>query len=76
MNDYTWPSIYFAYFFFALCLALAVFFFIRSWKDGYWGKESEDIRYHVFQDAGGAPARAEQPPLDSPGKQELTHASR
>ncbi|SPE36406.1 hypothetical protein SBA6_570010 [Candidatus Sulfopaludibacter sp. SbA6] len=50
MNDYTWPSVYFAYFFFAICLVLALFFFFRSRKDGYWSKESEDIRYHVFED--------------------------
>ena len=48
MNDYTWPSVYFAYFFFAICLALAVFFFFRSRKDGYWSKESEKIKYQVF----------------------------
>ena len=51
MTDYTWPSVYFAYFFFAICLALAVYFFIRSRKDGYWSKESEQIKYQVFEDA-------------------------
>ena len=54
MNDYTWPSVYFAYFFFAICLVLAVFFFIRSLKDGYWSKEGEAIRYHVFEGAEDA----------------------
>ena len=56
MNDYTWPSVYFAYFFFAICLVLALFFFFRSLKDGYWSKESEDIRYHVFEEVAGGTA--------------------
>jgi hypothetical protein len=50
MNDYTWPSVYFAYFFFALCLGVAIFFFVRSWKDGYWKKDGEEIKYRVFDD--------------------------
>ena len=48
MTDYTWPSVYFAYFFFALCFVLALFFFIRSWKDGYWSKQGEEVKYQVF----------------------------
>ena len=48
MNDYTWPSVYFAYFFFAISLGLAVYFFVRSWKDGYWGKDAEEVKYVVF----------------------------
>ena len=63
MNDYTWPSVYFAYFFFTICLVLALFFFFRSRKDGYWSKESEAIRYHVFEDE-----RTDQ--------QEVTHGDR
>ena len=50
MNDYTWPSVYFAYFFFTISLGLAVFFFIRSWKDGYWTRESEEIKHVVFDE--------------------------
>jgi hypothetical protein len=49
MRDYTWPSVYFAYLFFALSVALALFFFVRSWKDGYWGKEAEEIKFQVFE---------------------------
>ncbi len=64
MNDYTWPSIYFSYFFFALSLGLAVFFFVRSWKDGYWGRGCEEVKYRVFDEerpaedrpAGNSPA--------------------
>jgi len=50
MTDYTWPSVYFAYFFFTICLALAVFFFARSWKSGYWAKSGEDVKYRVFDE--------------------------
>ncbi len=66
MNDYTWPSVYFAYFFFFLCLGLALFFFFRSMKDGYWDKKSEDIRYQVFEESGPR----------QPGQQELTNGNR
>ncbi len=38
MNDYTWPSVFFAYLFFTICLGVPIFFCVRSWKDGYWGK--------------------------------------
>jgi hypothetical protein len=53
MTDYTWPSVYFAYLFFAICLFLAIFFFIRSLKDGYWSKEGEAVKYRVFEDENG-----------------------
>ncbi|HLP31797.1 MAG: hypothetical protein H6P99_532 [Holophagaceae bacterium] len=48
--DFTYPSIYFAYLFFALMAGLAVFFFIRSRRDGYWGEKGEDAKFHVFED--------------------------
>ena len=50
MNDYTWPSVYFAYLFFFLSLGVAVFFFVRSLKDGYWTRESEEIKLQVFEE--------------------------
>ena len=50
MRDYTWPSVYFAYLFFALSALLTLFFFLRSWKDGYWGKNAEEVKYRVFED--------------------------
>ena len=61
MRDYTWPSVYFAYLFFAICFGLAVYFFVRSARKGYWGKSSEDIKYQVFDqnlDPGAAPLAA------------------
>jgi hypothetical protein len=57
MNDYTWPSVYFSYFFFAISLGLALFFFVRSWKDGYWGKDGEGVKYRVFEDGEDSPRR-------------------
>lgn len=55
MNDYTYPSVYLAYLLFTVLAGLTVYFFILSLKDGYWGKHSEDAKYHVFEDdqAGG-----------------------
>jgi hypothetical protein len=52
MRDYTWPSVFFAYLFFALSAALTVFFFVRSWKDGYWSKSGEAVKYQVFEEKG------------------------
>ena len=56
MRDYTWPSVFFAYFFFALSLALGLYFLLRSRHDGYWGEHAEDVKYQVFQDEPGDPA--------------------
>jgi len=50
--DYTYPSIYFAYTFFALMCALALFFLIRTIRDGYWSEDGEAVKYHVFADNG------------------------
>ena len=84
MNDYTWPSVYFAYLFFAICFALAVFFFIRSWKDGYWSKQGEAIKYQIFDEPSGAdtPVCRVQTHLDAfrpstaPAQQEHPHVAR
>jgi hypothetical protein len=29
---------------------VAIFFCVRSWKQGYWKKSSEDIKYRIFED--------------------------
>jgi hypothetical protein len=50
MNDYTYPSVYFAYLFFALAALLALYFFLRSFRDGYWGPDSEQPKYRVLED--------------------------
>ncbi len=48
--DYTYPSVFFAYLFFALSVALAVYFFVKSCRDGYWGKNGEDIKFRMLED--------------------------
>ena len=50
MRDYVYPSIFFAYFFFFLAVFVALFFFIRSIKDGYWGHEGEEAKYRMLDD--------------------------
>ncbi len=49
MADQTYPSVYFAYLLFALMAGGAVFFFLRSLKDGYLGKSSEDPKYRMLE---------------------------
>jgi hypothetical protein len=49
-TDYTYPSVYFAYLFFFLSFGLAVYFFIRSRHDGYWGDKGEDAKFQMFED--------------------------
>jgi hypothetical protein len=53
MTDYTYPSVYFAYFFFFLSLGVALFFFFRSFRDGYFGKNAEEVKYQVFGNQDG-----------------------
>ena len=36
--------------FFALSLAVGLYFLIRSRKDGYWSKDGENVKYRVFED--------------------------
>jgi hypothetical protein len=48
--DYTYPSVFFAYLYFALMLGLALFFFVKTLRDGYWGKNGEEVKHHVFSD--------------------------
>ena len=49
-GDYVYPSIFFSYFIFFLFLGGAIFFFVRSMRDGYWGKHGEDVKYIVMKD--------------------------
>ncbi|MDR3773551.1 MAG: hypothetical protein P4L26_09410 [Terracidiphilus sp.] len=50
MTDYTWQSVYFSYLLFAVLAGGAVFFFIRSVKDGYLGPNSEGPKYRMLED--------------------------
>ncbi len=50
MNDYVYPSIFFSYLLFFLLAAGAVYFFVRSFRDGYWGRRSEEPKYRMLRD--------------------------
>jgi len=55
MSDYTYPSVYFSYFLFVLLAGGACYFFFRSTKDGYWGKDSEEPKYRMLEDDNDRP---------------------
>jgi len=50
MGDYSYPSIFLSYLMFFLLAAGALYFLIRSGKDGYWGRHSEDVKYRMLKD--------------------------
>ncbi len=50
MTDYVYPSIFYSYFLFFLLAFGALFFFIRSWKHGYWGSRSEEAKFRMLED--------------------------
>lgn len=50
MGDYTYPSVFFSYFLFLLFVVGAVFFLLRSVRDGYWGRDSEEVKYRMLHD--------------------------
>jgi hypothetical protein len=35
---------------FFLFVAGAVYFLLRSWRDGYWGANSEEVKYRMLND--------------------------
>lgn len=53
-QDYSYPSVFFAYFFFALLAGGALYFFLRSLKHGYLGRNSEEPKYRMMQDEEAA----------------------
>jgi len=50
MGDYVYPSIFLSYFLFFIFLAGGIFFFVRSFRDGYWGSKGEEPKYRIFED--------------------------
>jgi len=50
MGDYVYPSVFFSYFLFFLFLVGGIYFFIRSFRDGYWGSKGEDPKYRMLED--------------------------
>ena len=57
--DYMYPSVFLAYFLFLILTLLTLFFFVRTWKQGYWGKSSEEPKYRMMrdEDEGGSHGR-------------------
>ncbi|MEZ5427030.1 MAG: hypothetical protein R2747_12230 [Pyrinomonadaceae bacterium] len=53
MTDYTYPSVYLAYFMFTILAAGAAYFFFKTRKDGYWGEDSEEAKYRMLEDEDG-----------------------
>jgi hypothetical protein len=51
--DYVYPSIFFSYFLFFIFLVGALFFFARSFRDGYWGGDSEETKFRMLKDGDG-----------------------
>jgi hypothetical protein len=50
MSDYVYPSVFLSYFLFAIFLVGGIYFFVRSFKDGYWGREGEEPKYRMLRD--------------------------
>ena len=50
MTDSTYQSVFFAYLLFGVFAAGAVYFFVRSVKDGYLGPNSEEPKYRMLED--------------------------
>ena len=50
MGDYSYPSIFLSYGLFLLLGLGALYFLIRSVKDGYWGEHGEDVKYRMLED--------------------------
>lgn len=51
--DYMYPSIFLAYFLFFVLTLLTLYFLLRSRKDGYWGKQSEEPKLRMMRDDEG-----------------------
>ena len=48
--DYTYPSIFLSYLMFFLLFGGSAYFMFRSRKDGYWGKDGEDVKFRMLED--------------------------
>lgn len=49
-NDFSWPSVYFAYLFFAILFGLAGYFLVKTRRDGYWDEHSEDAKFQMLNE--------------------------
>lgn len=50
MNDYSYPSVYFAYLFFFILFGVALYVFARTFRDGYWGPRGEDVKFRMLDE--------------------------
>lgn len=50
MSDYTWPSIYFSYLFFAAMFGGAVYFCFKTYRAGYFGRKSEEAKFRMLEE--------------------------
>ncbi len=49
--DYMYPSVFLAYFLFFVLTMLTLWMLVKSRKDGYWGKDSEEPKHRMMQDS-------------------------
>lgn len=49
-SDFSWPSVYFSYLFFATLFGLAAYFCRRTWRDGYWDQHSEEAKFRMLDE--------------------------
>jgi hypothetical protein len=52
MLDFIFAVSFLANLIFILIIVATGFFLIRSFKDGYWGKHGEDVKYQMFDEDG------------------------
>jgi hypothetical protein len=50
MSDYVYPGIFLSYGLFLLFVIGAAYFFVRSLKHGYFGKDSEAAKFRMLHD--------------------------
>ncbi len=58
-----YPSIFFSYFLFFMFLAGGIFFFVRSFCDGYWASKGEEPKYRMLEEDGEDAAPNEHTPM-------------
>ena len=71
MHDYVYPSVFLCYLLFFIFLVGGIFFFVRSFRGGYWGSRGEDPKYRMLEDEGSGgftpPCGEVNSPPPSPG---------
>ncbi len=60
MRDYSYPSVFLAYFMFFIFLVGAIFFLFKSLPSGYWGEHAEDPKYRMLADDDDVPPEQQE----------------